>query len=185
MSAPRALLAAAVAGAVALIGVALGAAAANVPGPPGAVAERTPRYAWPVHGPVLRGFEAPGSPYGPGHRGIDIGAPPGIAVRAAERGIVAFAGRVAGSRYVSIDHPDGIRTTYSWLSAVGVDAGTPVARGEVIGWSGRGHPDAPSPHLHFGARVGETYLDPLLILGSQGGVVHLAPLPPADPGPHP
>src|SRR5437773_11008570 len=32
-------------------------------------------YAWPVVGPVIRGFEPPPNPYGPGHRGIDIGAP--------------------------------------------------------------------------------------------------------------
>ncbi|HYU56545.1 MAG TPA: M23 family peptidase, partial [Actinomycetota bacterium] len=65
-------------------------------------------YAWPVRGPVIRPFEAPASPYGPGHRGIDIAATPDTVVGAAEGGVVAFAGVVAGARYVSIDHPDGV-----------------------------------------------------------------------------
>jgi murein DD-endopeptidase MepM/ murein hydrolase activator NlpD len=135
-------------------------------------------YDWPVHGPVIRPFEAPAGPFGPGHRGIDISAPVGTTVRAAADGVVAFAGPVAGGRYVSIDHPDGVRTTYSWLTDIAVRAGDPVRRGEPVGASGLGHPGVGPPHLHFGARYGGTYLDPLLLLGSGSvvGLVHLAPL---------
>ncbi|MGH2651871.1 MAG: murein hydrolase activator EnvC family protein [Actinomycetota bacterium] len=135
-------------------------------------------YAWPVHGPVIRAFEEPAGPYGPGHRGIDIGAPFGTSVGASAGGIVAFAGSVAGSLFVSIDHPDGIRTTYSWLSSIIVRRGDVVARGDVIGATGSGHPGSAQPHLHFGARVGTTYIDPMLLLGqgSLVGLVHLAPL---------
>ncbi|HXF57834.1 MAG TPA: M23 family metallopeptidase, partial [Actinomycetota bacterium] len=135
-------------------------------------------YAWPVLGPVLRPFEPPSTPFGAGHRGIDIGAPVGTPVRAAQAGVVAFAGAVAGSLFVSIDHADGVRTTYSWVSAVLVVPGQAVARGQVVARTGQGHPGSAPPHLHFGARLGDLYLDPMLLLGPRSvvGLVHLAPL---------
>jgi murein DD-endopeptidase MepM/ murein hydrolase activator NlpD len=135
-------------------------------------------YAWPVRGEVIRPFEAPDSAYGAGHRGIDIAAPFGTPFVAAQDGVVAFAGWVAGDLFLSIDHPDGVRTTYSWLSAVEVKQGDRVARGQVVGATGHGHPDVSTPHLHFGARVGETYIDPMILLepGAVVGLIHLAPL---------
>jgi murein DD-endopeptidase MepM/ murein hydrolase activator NlpD len=141
-----------------------------------AAASEPPPYAWPVSGPVLRGFEPPPSRFQAGHRGIDIGAPLGSPVRAAADGTVAFAGWVAGSRFVSIDHPDGIRTTYSWLSSIDVARGATVVRGQVIATTGHGHPEVDRPHLHFGARVGDEYLDPLVLLGAAAARIHLAPL---------
>jgi murein DD-endopeptidase MepM/ murein hydrolase activator NlpD len=140
-------------------------------------------YAWPVVGPVLRGFEPPPDPFGAGHRGIDIGAPFGSDIVAAQDGTVAFAGWVGGSLFISIDHPDGVRTTYSWISAADVAKGDQVTRGELIGQTGQGHPGSITPHLHFGARVGTTYLDPMLLLEPANvvGLIHLAPLdPPYD-----
>ncbi len=159
-----------------------GSAAPGGPRPErGAVARAGPAlgtYAWPVRGPVLRGFEPPEFPYGPGHRGIDIGAPLGTPIRAPAAGVVVFAGWVGGDLFISVDHPDGVRTTYSWLSEVSVTRGAVVARGAVIGLTGMGHPGEDPPHLHFGARVGFTYLDPMLLLeaGSLVGLVRLAPL---------
>ncbi len=154
---------------------------APAPAPAGALGG----YAWPVDGPVLRGFEPPPDPYSAGHRGIDIGAPFGSPLLAAQDGTVAFAGYVAGALYISIDHPDGVRTTYSWLSAIGVTKGQTVVRGQVIGSTGHGHPEVVEPHLHFGARVGDTYIDPMTLLGpgSVVGLIHLAPL--AGPGTSP
>lgn len=144
----------------------------------GRVAPAYGTYAWPIQGPVIRGFEPPQDPYGPGHRGIDIAAPFGSELLAAEEGVVAFAGWVGGSLFISIDHPDGVRSTYSWLSAIDVTEGRPVLRGEAIGRTGRGHPDVPTTHLHFGTRIGDTYIDPMLMLerGSVVGLIHLAPL---------
>jgi murein DD-endopeptidase MepM/ murein hydrolase activator NlpD len=135
-------------------------------------------YAWPVVGPVTRPFEPSATPYSAGHRGIDIAVPFGSPLSAAADGVVAFAGWVAGSQFISIDHSDGVRSTYSWLSSVAVTEGQHVVRGEVIGATGQGHPEIPQPHLHFGARVGSTYIDPMLLLegGSVAGLIHLAPL---------
>jgi murein DD-endopeptidase MepM/ murein hydrolase activator NlpD len=137
-------------------------------------------YAWPVEGPVLRSFEPPTTPYSSGHRGIDIEAPFGSPLKATNEGVVAFAGWVGGSLFISIDHPDGVRTTYSWLSAVSVKAGQPVSREQTIGATGHGHPEVAQPHLHFGARIGSTYIDPMLLLegGSVAGLIHLAPMQP-------
>jgi murein DD-endopeptidase MepM/ murein hydrolase activator NlpD len=91
---------------------------------------------------------------------------------------VAFAGWVGGSLFVSIDHVDGVRTTYSWLSEVLVRKGQSVARGEPVARSGHGHQEVPEPHLHFGARMGSSYIDPMLLLegADVSDLIHLAPL---------
>ncbi|HEX9823029.1 MAG TPA: M23 family metallopeptidase [Actinomycetota bacterium] len=168
--------------AVVILAIAAAGVASLAPAPrgpdPGPVPPLPGTYAWPVRGPLLRPFEPPAGPYGAGHRGIDIGAGEGTPVRAAERGIVAFAGAVAGSLFVSIDHPGGVRTTYSWLSERLVRRGDAVARGQTIGRSGAGHPAGGPPHLHFAALVGGVYVDPLLLLEPLGvvGLVRLAPL---------
>lgn len=146
-------------------------------------AEPTPgHYDWPLAGEpaVLRGFEAPPAPWSPGHRGVDLGAATGEPVLAAGSGVVAFTGWVAGRPVVSIDHDDGIRTTYEPVAAT-VSAGTAVLVGAVIGHL---HP-AGAPHcetgdcLHWGARIGDdTYLDPLSLLGREPPVIRLYPAAP-------
>ena len=135
-------------------------------------------YAWPVVGPVIRGFEPPSGPFSAGHRGIDIAVPFGTPIRAPNDGIVSFAGWIGGALYLSIDHPDGVRTTYSWLSAVAVHKGQSVQRGDLIASTGHGHPEVPTPHLHFGARIGSDYIDPMFLLEGADLVdlIHLAAL---------
>lgn len=153
------LLAAALVTAGALLGAAPPAVAAE--------RERPVPYLAPVPGEVLRGFEAPGSPYGPGHRGVDLAARPGAAVRAAGPGVVVHAGQVAGTPWVSIDHPDGIRTAYGPLARVTVTSGRQVASGDALGTlaaGGHGHGDRDAG-LHLSARRGGAYLDPLALFG--------------------
>lgn len=138
-------------------------------------------YIKPVPGPIVRHFEPPPTPYAAGHRGIDIEAPAGTTVIASAGGVVAFAGQVGGSLFVSIDHPDGIRTTYSFLSAVLVRAREAVAQGAPVARSGPGHDDGTPPHLHFGMRIGDEYIDPepFLVAGlrrNQSAALRLAPL---------
>jgi murein DD-endopeptidase MepM/ murein hydrolase activator NlpD len=113
---------------------------------------------------VVRPFEAPASPYGPGHRGVDLAGGPGTPVLAAGAGVVVFAGMVAGRPVVSIEHSGGLRTTYEPVTPT-VAAGQAVARGSPIGTLLPGHPGCPAPAcLHWGLRRGDTYLDPLLLL---------------------
>jgi murein DD-endopeptidase MepM/ murein hydrolase activator NlpD len=113
---------------------------------------------------VTRPFDAPASPYAPGHRGVDLAGAPGEPVLAAGDGIVVFAGMVAGRPVVSVDHPGGLRTTYEPV-AVAVGAGQPVARGSPIGTLVAGHAGCPAAAcLHWGLRREEVYLDPLALL---------------------
>jgi len=123
-------------------------------------------YGWPLAGTpaVTRPFDPPAVVYGPGHRGVDLAGTVGAAVLAAGAGVVAFAGSVAGRPVVSVDHPDGVRTTYEPVLP-GVAAGQVVARGSPLGVLQAGHAGCPTGAcLHWGARVGEAYLDPLLLL---------------------
>jgi murein DD-endopeptidase MepM/ murein hydrolase activator NlpD len=113
---------------------------------------------------VGRPFEAPAHAYGPGHRGVDLVGAPGDPVRAAGHGVVVFAGMVAGRPVVSIDHPSGLRTTYEPVDP-SVGAGQAVVRGSPIGTLLAGHAAcAAEACLHWGARRGEAYLDPLTLL---------------------
>jgi hypothetical protein len=122
---------------------------------------------------VERGFDPPATPYGPGHRGVDLAAAPGTAVLAAGPGVVAYAGLLAGRGVVSIQHANGLRTTYEPVAAT-VHAGAVVAAAAVIGHLVAGHPGcARTACLHWGLRRGDTYLDPLLLL--RAGPVRLLP----------
>lgn len=126
------------------------------------------RYQPPADGRVLRGFDPPGTAFGAGHRGVDLDLAVGGSVRAAGRGVVRFAGPVAGRTWVSIAHSDGHLTTYGPLTALRVSPGTTVIAGQPIaalaaGGHGAGGRDA---GLHWGARDSSgTYVDPLSLLG--------------------
>jgi murein DD-endopeptidase MepM/ murein hydrolase activator NlpD len=129
----------------------------------------TPRegavHAVPLFGTVVRAWDAPEDrPFAAGHRGIDVAAPDDTPVRASAAGDVSFAGSVAGNRTVSIDHPDGVRTSYSFLGTIVAHRGDVVALGDVVGTVGTGHPsEGLPPHVHVSARRGETYFDPVEI----------------------
>jgi murein DD-endopeptidase MepM/ murein hydrolase activator NlpD len=113
---------------------------------------------------VGRPFEEPPHAYGPGHRGVDLHGSAGTPVLAAGDGVVAFAGMVAGRPVVSIDHPNGLRTTYEPVDP-SVGAGQAVARGSPIGVLATGHAGcAAEACLHWGLRRGDVYLDPLALL---------------------
>lgn len=142
---------------------------------PGVVATRV-RYAWPtgMATTVLADFDPPAVVWGSGHRGVDLALAAGSQVLAAADGTVAFAGMVAGRPVVSIDHADGIRTTYEPVDPC-VEAGEAVARGQVIGTLQSGHRADGADALHWGARTGpKTYVNPLRLL--QPAVIRLKPL---------
>lgn len=125
--------------------------------------------AWPV-GPrptVLRGWEPPASPYGPGHRGVDLAAAPGTVIRAAAPGRVSFTGMVAGRGVLSITltgtGQPPLRTTYEPVTAV-VAEGDEVTAGQIVAVLGPGPFHCEGGCLHWGLLRGETYLDPLSLL---------------------
>lgn len=126
-------------------------------GPP----EVSPRWVWPLtpRPQVVRPFDGPPQPWLAGHRGVDLLAAAGAQVRASADGVVTFRGLVAGRPVLSIGHAGGLRSTYEPVTSTLV-AGDVVARGQIIGRLAAGH-DCPAPAcLHWGARRGETYLDP-------------------------
>src|SRR5215207_2185011 len=134
-------------------------------------------WGWPLDPVpvVVAPFVAPAGPFAAGHRGVDLAAAVVAVVRAAGSGTVAFAGPVAGRPVVSIDHPGGLRTTYEPVTPV-VARGDRVARGDPVGTvaAAPGH-CLPATCLHWGLRRGETYLDPLALVGI-GAVVRLLPM---------
>jgi murein DD-endopeptidase MepM/ murein hydrolase activator NlpD len=129
-------------------------------------ASAAPGWQWPLAGAptVTRPFDPPDSPYGTGHRGVDLAGAPGLPVLAAHAGRVHYAGILAGRGVVSIDHPGGLRTTYEPLRPT-VRAGQRVTAGDPIGSLTPGHPGCPAPAcLHWGLRRGPDYLNPLSTL---------------------
>ena len=150
------------------------------PEPPSGAGVPAPdaRYAWPLHPTpgVLSPFRPPDHAYGPGHRGVDLAGTAGQAVLAARGGVVVFAGPVAGRGVVSVQHDDGLRTTYEPVRPV-VRAGTTVAAGAVLGLLDAGHRGCPGACLHWGVRRERLeYLDPLVLL--RPARVRLLPLAP-------
>ncbi|MFF7404875.1 peptidoglycan DD-metalloendopeptidase family protein [Streptomyces murinus] len=122
---------------------------------------------WPVgvRPSVLRGWEPPATPYGPGHRGVDLAAAPGSPVRAVAAGRVAFAGRVAGRGVVTVELAGtGLRTTYEPVRP-SVEEGAEVGAGDVVGVvAATGAHCGASACVHWGLLQGGTYLNPLSLL---------------------
>jgi len=139
-------------------------AAPHAPAPPVA---RLGAWSWPVSGAhaLARPYVAPAGPYGPGHRGIDIRAAAAAPVLAPADGVVHFAGFVVDRPVLSIEHADGVLSSFEPVQTTLV-AGDPVSRGQVIGALLAGH--CSSPCLHLGVRVDGEYVNPLLFLGGVG-----------------
>lgn len=126
---------------------------------------------WPVAGQglrgrprVLRGFEPPATPWGAGHRGVDLRAGPGTAVRAVAAGRVAFAGDVGGTPVLVIALPGRLRVTYEPVRAT-APVGAAVDAGEDVGVVTGVLPHCRTgPCLHWGLLRDGVYLDPLTLL---------------------
>ncbi|OGI76030.1 hypothetical protein A3C67_01540 [Candidatus Nomurabacteria bacterium RIFCSPHIGHO2_02_FULL_42_19] len=89
--------------------------------------------------------------HGPGHRGIDIGAPSGTPIYAAASGIVLIAKTGWSGGYGNmtiIQHPNGTKTLYAHMSKLGTTTGASVSQGQVIGYVGSTGKST-GPHLHF------------------------------------
>lgn len=122
---------------------------------------------------VVAPFDPPLSRYGAGHRGVDLAGTAGQKVRAAAAGRVTFAGSLAGRGVIVVSH-GATRTTYEPVTAR-VEVGAQVATGQVLGTlEAFGSHCAPAACLHWGLIEGETYVDPLTLVGA--GPVRLLPL---------
>ncbi|MBO6901754.1 MAG: peptidoglycan DD-metalloendopeptidase family protein [Rhizobiaceae bacterium] len=121
------------------------------------------RLRWPVNGRVIAAF---GSQSGGKHNdGIDIAVPEGTPVKAAENGVVIYAGdglKDFGNT-VLVRHENGLVTVYGHNSKITVSRGTTVRRGQEIARSGlSGNADAPK--LHFEVRKDSAPVDPATYL---------------------
>jgi murein DD-endopeptidase MepM/ murein hydrolase activator NlpD len=137
--------------------------------------DETAAGVWPLdpRPEVVTEFNPPLTPYGSGHRGVDLAGSAGQEVRAAAAGRVTYAGSLAGRGIVVVSH-GATRTTYQPVRAT-VRVGRSVAAGEVLGeLEASGSHCAPRACLHWGLVEGETYLDPLTLVGA--GPVRLLPL---------
>jgi hypothetical protein len=129
-------------------------------------------WTWPVRGIVLTAYANDNArPYAAGmHRGIDIAAAVGTQVVAARAGAVTFAGPLGSSGNVVAIGDGRYATSYLHLGGVSVSRGERVAAGARIGEVGTsGRRSVPEPHLHFGVRRDERYVDPLSLLPGFGG----------------
>ncbi len=120
---------------------------------------------WPVDGRyyVSSGYVGRISPVGNGyefHTGIDIPAPEGYEIHAAEGGEVINAGWINGyGNTVIIDHGGGVSTLYAHNSDLAVEYGEMVERGQVIAYCGStGY--ATGSHCHFEVRINGEHTDP-------------------------
>jgi Membrane proteins related to metalloendopeptidases len=120
-------------------------------------------FLWPVSGDVISAFGPKGN--GLFNDGINIAAARGAPVRAAEGGVVAYAGNELRGfgNMILIKHPDGWVTAYAHAEELIVAKGERVSKGQVIARVGStGNVDA--PQLHFEMRKGKKAVDPLRYL---------------------
>ena len=126
--------------------------------PAGAIKKGTGRFIYPMNGTFTSPF---GTRWGRLHAGIDIAAPIGTPIRAADGGRVAIAGSVSGyGNYTCIQHTNSLSTCYGHQSSIAVKVGQTVTKGQVIGLCGNTGRST-GPHLHFEVRVGGNPQNPM------------------------
>jgi murein DD-endopeptidase MepM/ murein hydrolase activator NlpD len=125
--------------------------------PAGPIRSGSGSMIWPTNGTLTSGF---GMRWGRLHAGIDIAAPIGTAIRAADSGRVALAGWTGGyGNYTCIQHSGSLATCYGHQSSIGVSVGQGVSKGQVIGAVGNTG-NSTGPHLHFEVRINGSPVNP-------------------------
>jgi murein DD-endopeptidase MepM/ murein hydrolase activator NlpD len=124
-----------------------------------------PAFRWPLRGRVIAGFGQ--KPNGQQNDGIDLAVPEGTAIRAAEDGVVAYAGNELKGygNLILVRHANGFVTAYANTSEIMVKRNDPVRRGQVIAKSGQSG-TVTAPQLHFEIRKGASPVDPAQYLPS-------------------
>ena len=124
----------------------------------------TGQLVWPASGPVTSGFGNRTHPVFGGtrfHAGIDIGAPHGASVVAADSGVVIVSTfNSSYGNFIVINHGNGMTTLYAHLSSRLVGVGASVSRGQLIGRVGSTGIST-GPHLHFEVAINGARVNPL------------------------
>jgi murein DD-endopeptidase MepM/ murein hydrolase activator NlpD len=122
-----------------------------------------PGFRWPARGRIIAGFGP--SPNGLQNDGINLAVPEGTPIKAADDGVVAYAGNELKGygNLVLVRHSNGFVTAYAHASEILVKRGETVKRGQVIARSGQTG-NVTSPQLHFEIRKGSTPVDPAQFL---------------------
>ncbi len=119
--------------------------------------------AWPVNGGyITSGF---GTRWGKTHTGIDIAGTTNRTIKAADNGIITYAGWYGTyGNCVIIDHGGGMSTLYGHMSSLNVSKGNPIAKGQQIGVMGNTG-NSYGIHLHFEVRIDGVRKNPINYVG--------------------
>jgi murein DD-endopeptidase MepM/ murein hydrolase activator NlpD len=122
-----------------------------------------PKFRWPANGRVIASYGP--TTNGQQNDGINIALPENTPVKAAEDGVVAYAGNELKGygNLVLVRHPNGYVTAYAHAKELLVKRGDQVKRGQVIARSGQTG-NVNTPQLHFEIRKGSSPLDPTRFL---------------------
>jgi murein DD-endopeptidase MepM/ murein hydrolase activator NlpD len=123
-----------------------------------------PKFRWPANGRVIASYGPTNG--GQQNDGINIALPENTPIKAAEDGVVAYAGNELKGygNLVLVRHPNGYVTAYAHAKELLVKRGDPIKRGQVIARSGQSG-NVNAPQLHFEIRKGASPLDPMKFLG--------------------
>ena len=126
-----------------------------------------PSFRWPVRGRIVTAFGP--KPSGQQNDGINVAVPEGTPIKAAEDGVVAYAGNELKSygNLVLVRHSNGYVTAYAHASEIMVKRDDTVKRGQIIAKAGQTGTVA-APQLHFEIRKGSTPVDPMPFLEKGG-----------------
>lgn len=132
-------------------------------------------WEWPLSGtpPVLRHFDRPPERWMAGHRGVDLGAVDGT-VRSPADGVVVFAGTVVDRPVLTIDHGDGLLSSFEPVTA-SLGKGEAVRAGQAVGQIST-EPHCPGLCVHWGVRRNGEYVNPLPFVSDRRPSVLLPPV---------
>jgi murein DD-endopeptidase MepM/ murein hydrolase activator NlpD len=150
------------------------------PAPPAPLPAGSSGWRWPLSPDpkVVRAFDPPAKPWLSGHRGVDLeAAASGAPVTTPASGTVTFVGVVVDRPVITIDHGDGLRSSFEPVQSDLVK-GAYVAAGGTLGRILPGH-CGPVPCVHWGVRRGENYVNPLAFVMDLRPSILLPPLEPA------
>ncbi len=127
-----------------------------------------PSFRWPAKGRVIAGFGQKIN--GVSNDGINVAVPEGTPIKAADDGVVAYAGNELKGygNLVLVRHANGYVSAYANASELLVKRGDVVKRGQVVAHAGQTG-NVSSPQLHFEIRKGSTPVDPMQFLGNTQG----------------